>query len=219
MPDMGAQNLNSKDCDKEHNLFLADGGYGLVQILQKQAKGVQCILSLYRTYIDTCASYASTPYPGLHLSLKKEPYRLVLHSNAGSCGMDSGSMFGVLKQVWLNKSGVAMIILLKHLEELCPVVYNTTHNRGTFICRTKYGNIVLKNNKKGMLYLDLREFKAKAVLSFTCKTALSLVQTMQGNVEGFTKCVKSRKGEGPARHRQCWGIPPTGTSWEWYVAA
>ena len=29
VPDTGIQNLIIKDCDKEHNLFLADDGYGL----------------------------------------------------------------------------------------------------------------------------------------------------------------------------------------------
>ena len=33
--DAGVQNLNINDCNKEHNLFSADDGYGLVQ---KQAK-------------------------------------------------------------------------------------------------------------------------------------------------------------------------------------
>ena len=79
-----------------------------------------------------------------------------------------------------------MIIPLKQLEKLCPVVNNSMCNRGAFICRTKDSNVVLKNNKKGMLYLNLREFEAKAVLSFAPETALSFVQTMQGNMEGFT---------------------------------
>ncbi len=35
--DTGVQNLNIEDCSKEHSLFLAGDGYGLVQ---KQAKGV-----------------------------------------------------------------------------------------------------------------------------------------------------------------------------------
>jgi hypothetical protein len=35
--DKGIQNFNINDCNKEHNLFLADNGYGLVQ---KQAKAV-----------------------------------------------------------------------------------------------------------------------------------------------------------------------------------
>ena len=35
--DLDVQNLNIDDCNNEHNLFLADDGYGLIQ---KQAKGV-----------------------------------------------------------------------------------------------------------------------------------------------------------------------------------
>ncbi len=81
-----------------------------------------------------------------------------------------------------------MIIPLKHLKKLCPVVYDSTRHGGAFVCRTKDGNIVLKNNGKGISYLDLREFEAKAVLSFAPKVALlSFVQTVQGNMEGFTK--------------------------------
>ena len=66
--DMGIQNLNIDYCSEEHNLFLADDGYGLVQ---KQAKGVQGILSPYHEYIDTCESYSSTPYPELISNLKE----------------------------------------------------------------------------------------------------------------------------------------------------
>jgi hypothetical protein len=67
------------------------------------------------------------------------------------------------------------------------VTYDSTHNGGAFVCCTKDGNIVLRSNGKGMPYLNLREFKAKAVLSFAPKAALSFVQTVQGNMEGFTR--------------------------------
>ncbi len=80
--------------------------------------------------------------------------------------MDSSGSLGALEQVWLNKGGVVMIIPLKQLEKLCPMVYNSTCNGGAFICRTNNDDVVLKNNEKGMPYLDLREFEAKAVLSF-----------------------------------------------------
>ncbi len=182
--DLGTQNLNIDNCNNEHNLFLANDDYGLVQ---KQVKGVQGILSPYHTYIDTCMSYSSTPYPELLSNLKKQVRGLISHSNAGLCGMDSSGSLGALEQVWLNESGVAMIIPLKQLKKLCPVVYDSTCHGGTFVCRTKDGDVVLKNNGKGMPYLDLRELKAKAVLSFAPKAALSLVQTVQGNMEGFTK--------------------------------
>jgi hypothetical protein len=101
--------------------------------------------------------------------------------------MDSSGSLGDLEQVWFNKGGVAMIIPLKQLEKLCPVVYDSTHNGGAIICRTKEGDVVLKNKVKGMPYIDLREFEAEAVLSFVPEVALSFVQTVRGNMEGFTK--------------------------------
>jgi hypothetical protein len=82
---------------------------------------------------------------------------------------------------------VATIIPLKQLKKLCPVTYDFTRNGGVFVCRTKDGDVMLRNNGKGMPYLDLRESKAKAVLSFTSKAAHSFLQRVQGNMEGFTR--------------------------------
>jgi hypothetical protein len=72
--DTGIQNLNINNCSKENNLFSTDDGYGLIQ---KQAKGVRGILSPYHAYIDTCASYSSTPYLELLLNLKKQADGLI----------------------------------------------------------------------------------------------------------------------------------------------
>jgi len=81
---------------------------------------VRGTLSPYHTYIDTCASYSSTPYPELLSNLKKQASGLIGHSNAGPCGMDSSGSLGALEQVWLNEGGVVTIIPLKQLEKLCP---------------------------------------------------------------------------------------------------
>ncbi len=86
-------------------------------------------------------------------------------------GMDSSSLLGALKQVWLNIGGVATIIPLKQLKKLCPVTYDSTRNGVEFVCRTKNGDVVLRNNDKGMPYLDLRESNAKAVPSLAPKAA------------------------------------------------
>jgi hypothetical protein len=127
---------------------LADDGYGLIQ---KQANDVRGILPPYHAYIDTCASYSSTPYKELLLNLKKQARGLIGHSNAGLCGMDLSGSLRDLEQVWFNKGRVVTIILLKQLEKHCPVRYDSFRNQ-------------LKNNGKGMPYIDLREFKAKAPL-------------------------------------------------------
>jgi hypothetical protein len=126
-------------------------------------------------YINTCARYSSTPYPELLSNLKKQVHGLIGYSNAGSCGMDYSGSLGALKQVWLNEDGETAIIPLKQLETLCPVVYNSTRNEGAFICRTTEGDVVLKNNGKGMPYLDLSEFEVEAIMSFAPKAALSFV--------------------------------------------
>ncbi len=119
--------------------------------------------------------------------------------------MDSSGLLGALEQVWLNKGGVATIIPLKQLKKFCPVTYDSTCNGGTFVCCTKDGNVVLRNNDKGMPYLDLRESKAKAVLSFAPEAAQSFVQIVQGNMEGFTRrkveeAQKARKAQAMLGH-------------------
>ena len=174
--DTGIQNINLDSCNEEHTLFSTDDGYSLVQ---KQAKGVWGILSPHHMYIDTCASYASTPYAHLLTNLKKQTCGLVGHSNAGSRSMSSSGEIGALTKVWLSKGNVATILPLKELEKLWQVVYDSRKNGGAFVLRTDAGNIVIKNNDKGMPYLDLKDFEAEA--------ALSLVQTVRGDMEGFTK--------------------------------
>ena len=104
---------------------------------------------------------------------------------------------GGLKKVWLNEGGVATILPLQELEKLWHVLYDLRHHGGAFILRTDAGIIVVKNNNKGMPYLNLKEFKAKVALSF--------VQTVQGNMEGFTKCEveearKAREAQGMLGH-------------------
>jgi hypothetical protein len=48
-----------------------------------------------------------------------------------------------------------------------------------FVWHTDKRDIFIKNNSKGMLYLDIQEPKTKATLSF--------IQTVWGNMEGYTR--------------------------------
>ena len=117
--------------------------------------------------------------------------------------MDSSGSLRALEQVWLNEGGVATIIPLKQLEKLCPVVYNSTRNGGTFIRCTKDNKIVLKNNGKGMPYLDLREFEAE-FCPLRPKRLCPLCRRCEGTWKD-SPSVKSKKRERLARHKQCWG--------------
>jgi hypothetical protein len=89
--DVGVQNLNIGDCEEGHGLFLfkKDKGLAIMQDKEKEEKGVQGILSKYHLYIDTCASYANTPYRELLENLEVQERGLVGHSNMGSCRMDT----------------------------------------------------------------------------------------------------------------------------------
>ena len=129
-------------------------------------QGVCGVLLKYHVYIDTCASYSSTPYPELLKNIEQQKCGLVGHSNTGSCGMDKAGDLGAIKQVWLNEGGVATIVPLKVLEQIWPVTYDFKRHGGKFVLRTDQGNIVIKNNSKGMLYLDLQELEAEVALSF-----------------------------------------------------
>jgi hypothetical protein len=53
-------------------------------------------------------------------------------------------------------------------------------NPGHFVIHSDQGDIVVNNNGIGMPYLDIMELKAEVALCF--------VQTVRGNMEGYTAC-------------------------------
>jgi hypothetical protein len=72
---------------------------------------------------------------------------------------------------------VATVIPLKALKKIWPVSYDSRRNGGCFVIHTDQGNIIVKNNSKGMPYLDVRDVEAEVALSF--------IQTVRGNMEGY----------------------------------
>ena len=80
--------------------------------------------------------------------------------------MDTPREMGAVKQMWPNKSGVATIIPLKVLEKIWPLTYDSRRFTGKFIIHTNQGNTIVKNNSKGIPYLDLRELESKVASSF-----------------------------------------------------
>ena len=80
--------------------------------------------------------------------------------------MDTMGDLGAIKQMWLNEGGVTTIVPLKILEQIWPVTYSSRHHGGKFVLKTDQGDIIVKNNGKGMPYLDLQELEAEVALSF-----------------------------------------------------
>ena len=171
------QNLSIEECHEGHNLFSTDDGCILVQ---KGKTGVRGLLSPWHVFIDTCASYACMPNKNFLENVKLQERGLVGHSNAGSCGMDRAGQMGAIEKMWYNEGGVATIVPLKMLERIFLILYQSHKgmNLGHFVIHSDQGDIVVKNNGAGMPYLDVRELEAEVALCF--------VQTVRGNMEGYT---------------------------------
>ncbi len=80
------------------------------------------------------------------------------------------------------------------------MTYNSRCNGGCFVIHTKQGNIIVKNNSKGMPYLDIRDMEAEVALMFiqtmigaveaamvAPANTVSFIQTVRGNMEGYTQ--------------------------------
>jgi hypothetical protein len=143
------------------------------------------ILSLNHLYINTCTTYASTPYREILENLKKQLHGLCSHTNSGSTTMNKAGALGAVKKMWLKEGGVASVILLKILEKIWLVSYHSAKgmNPGRFVIHVDAGDIVVHNNQKGMPYLNLKEVKAEVALCLV----QDVIQTVRGKMEGFTK--------------------------------
>ena len=123
--DRGMTGTNPTAAEGVQNMCVeeAEDGHGLAQ-----EQVVRGILSEDHAYVDTCATYASTPYPELISNIRKEKRGLIGHTNAGSTGMELAGNLCAVPKMWVNKGGVATIIPLKVLEKIWRVTYNSTRN-------------------------------------------------------------------------------------------
>jgi hypothetical protein len=69
--------------------------------------------------------------------------------------MDTTRDMEAIKQMWINNGCIAAIVPLKVLKKIWPVTYDSRCHDGQFVWHTDQGDIVIKNNSKGMLYLDI----------------------------------------------------------------
>ncbi len=199
--EQGVQNLSIEECNEGHGLLMAQDeeecalaqessvcrwANGRPQLSSGpfgNSGGVRDILSPDHLYIDMCATYASTPYAHLLENLKKQLWGLCGHTNSGSSTMDEAGTLGAVKKMWLNKGGLASVILLKILEKIWPVSYHSTKGTNIGVIHADAGDIVVWNNQKGMPYLNLKEVKAEVALCLV----QDAIKTVYGEMEGFTK--------------------------------
>jgi hypothetical protein len=117
--------------------------------------------------------------------------------------MNKAGAHGAVKEMWLNKGGVASVIPLKILEKIWPVFYHSAKgmNPGQFVINADAGDVVICNNQKGMTHLNLKEVEAEVALCLI----QDAFQTIRGKMEGFTKqedeeAKAARKAQGMLGH-------------------
>jgi len=142
---------------------------------------VRGVLQPNHLYIDTCASYASTPYRSLFKNMQESDRGLVGHSNCGLTTMTTVGDLGNIRGMWLNESGIANIVPLDLISKIWRITYDSYDgmNAGHFVIHTDHGNIKVHKNEKGMPFIDIDGVDGEVALDF--------VQMVHGNMEGFTQ--------------------------------
>ncbi len=138
------------------------------------------ILLKHHVYINTCASYASTPYPELLKNMTRQECGLAGHSKAESCWVDTTGEMGAIKQMWLNDGGIATITPLKVLKKIWPITYDSGCFGGLFIIHTDQGKLSSKTTGR----------ECHTSISVSWRGCLScrppFVQTVRGSMEVYT---------------------------------
>ena len=191
----GVDNFNIDKADDAHALFSAEGGEigaetdtssesqecAFAQRGRAKPTGVRGLLNPSHLYIDTCASYASTPYRSLLNDVHEVSRGLVGHSNCGSTTMNEVGNLGKIEGMWLNEGGIANIVPLEVISKIWWITYDSAGgmNAGHFVIHTDQGNIKVQKNSKGMPFIDLDSVEGEVALEF--------IQTVRGNMDGFTR--------------------------------
>ncbi len=191
----GVDNFHIDDADDAHALFSAEAlepsevadtsgesqECAFVQRGKVKPTGVRGLLNPHHLYIDTCASYASTPYRELLDNVREVDRGLIGHSNYGSTTMNEVGSLGKIDGMWLNEGSIANIVPLEMISKIWRITYDSGGgmNAGHFVIHTDQGNIVVRKNPKGMPYIDLKTVEGEV--------ALDSVQTIHGNYDVFTR--------------------------------
>jgi hypothetical protein len=204
----GIDNLNVDEYDDAHALFSTEDGPQSDHELQECGESQECafaqrggrgrrvrgVLQPNHLYIDTCASYASTPYRSLLKNVQESDRDLVGHSNCGSTTMTTVGDLGNIRGMCLNESGVANIVPLDLISKIWRITYDSHGgmNAGHFVIHTNHGNIKVHKNEKGMPFIDIDGVDSEVALDF--------VQTVRGTWK-VSHSERWRKRGRRARHK------------------
>jgi hypothetical protein len=178
-------NLNAHDEVEE----VQEEGHQLLNVTFAQ----EAALPENRAYLDGCSTVTAFK------TIKTLTNGIKINCKAGAVRTNQMGSYGNLK-VWYLPKGIANIFLMHELEKLYHITYDSW--MGHYVVRTPKGAVNFYKDKQGLPYIDLegpweeaaimllqrvqgKRSKDAGGLIETIKTAL--VQTVQGNYEGYTK--------------------------------
>ncbi|KAL7465887.1 hypothetical protein ACHAXS_006188, partial [Conticribra weissflogii] len=158
----------------EENFAHMRPGLGFVQVAFLQQYGYR--LDPSHIYLDTCANFSQVVRKEDLKNVRKVEKGLTAYCNAGKTYTDRKGTLGNM-DVWLNTLAIANILSFNKLEKLYRISYDTTKTGGDFVVHTPKGEIHFKKNEIGIPYISLEGNN----------TAICLLNTIQGDTEGYTK--------------------------------
>jgi hypothetical protein len=146
-----------------------------------------------RAYLDGCSTVTAFKTDTYLKGIKMLPSGIKINCNAGAVSTNCMGTYGKLK-IWYLPGGIANIFLMHELEKLNRITYDSWE--GHYIVHIPQGAVKFYKDKQGLPYIDLEALTGVAVMllqsaqseeTTRIETAMTLVQTMQENYEGYTK--------------------------------
>ncbi len=149
-----------------------------------------------RAYPDGCSMVTAFKTEKYLKGIKTMTNGIKINCNAGVVTTNQMGSYGNLK-VWYLPEGIANIFSMHELEKLYRITYNSW--MGHYVVHTPKGAVNFYKDEQGLPYIDLDEPGEEATIMLLqrvqgerskaagelIKTAL--VQTVQGNYEGYTE--------------------------------
>jgi hypothetical protein len=150
-----------------------------------------------RAYLDRCSAVTAFKNDKYLKGVKKIREGIKINCNAVLVTINLKGNYGRLK-VWYVPKGIANIFSMHELERLYRITYDSWD--GYYVVHTPQGEVKFDKNKQSLPYINLDESDEEAAVLLIqmmeqqdkenkdgTKKEVTLVQTVHGNYEGFTK--------------------------------
>jgi hypothetical protein len=152
-----------------------------------------------RAYLDGCSTVTAFKNDKFLKEIRAVPGGIKINCNAGAVLTNMKGKFGWLN-AWYLPDGIANIFSMHELEKLYRITYDSWE--GFYVVHTPRGEVHFHKDEHGLPFIDLAESgrEAARMLMQLSKDAhegeenegegadaLSFVQTVRGNYEGYTR--------------------------------